>query len=226
MTVSALQILIVCPQETCLARASAQFERLGHRCTRLTDADGLAERVAVDAPDLVVLDARVLAQESPELLVTLRQALGAVPSVVIVRCQREEALPILVAAQFEGQWESLEELVEAVARQASAGPPGGLPGPGPARAAEMSLERFLTISQRHLAATLANINALARRVSGPASAAEQADEVCQLLSCPKLDVLTEALIETVEVLDRTRHAFKSKELGQLRLKLQGLLRGR
>jgi hypothetical protein len=37
------------------------------------------------------------------------------------------------------------------------------------------------------------------------------------------DQLRRALEETVEVLERTRHAFKSRELGQLRRRLVGLL---
>lgn len=35
--------------------------------------------------------------------------------------------------------------------------------------------------------------------------------------------MREALLETTEALERTRHAFKSRELGQLRRRLQELL---
>lgn len=37
------------------------------------------------------------------------------------------------------------------------------------------------------------------------------------------DQLRQALEDTIEVLERTRHAFKSRELGQLRRRLVGLL---
>jgi len=47
--------------------------------------------------------------------------------------------------------------------------------------------------------------------------------VCHLTNCPKLQIYEEAIENTVKTLERTKSAFKSKELGDLRKKLEELL---
>lgn len=47
---------------------------------------------------------------------------------------------------------------------------------------------------------------------------------CTIQCCPRLAEYHEAVREGIEVLERTRHAFKSKELGQLRERLERLER--
>lgn len=47
--------------------------------------------------------------------------------------------------------------------------------------------------------------------------------VCLISNCPHKRKLKEVLIETIEALERTRSAFKSKQLEQLRRKLTRLL---
>jgi hypothetical protein len=48
-------------------------------------------------------------------------------------------------------------------------------------------------------------------------------DVCSLLNCPRLDAYERALRQTIEVLLQTKNAFKSKELAELRKKLEGVL---
>lgn len=48
-------------------------------------------------------------------------------------------------------------------------------------------------------------------------------DVCQFMACPRLTAYKAALDDTVEVLERTKHAFKSKDLGELRRRLESLL---
>ncbi len=47
--------------------------------------------------------------------------------------------------------------------------------------------------------------------------------VCCMFQCPRLDVLTHALEQTVQSLEKTKQSFKSKELGNLRKQLEALL---
>jgi FixJ family two-component response regulator len=49
-------------------------------------------------------------------------------------------------------------------------------------------------------------------------------DVCFFLSCPRLFASREALSDAVDVLIKTKSAFKSKELAALRLKLEGVLK--
>lgn len=48
-------------------------------------------------------------------------------------------------------------------------------------------------------------------------------DVCQFMACPRQTAYKAALQDTVEVLERTKHAFKSKDLGELRRRLESLL---
>ena len=46
------------------------------------------------------------------------------------------------------------------------------------------------------------------------------DNICRLLDCPRLNLYESTLRETVDVLERTKRAFKSKELGMLRERIR------
>lgn len=48
--------------------------------------------------------------------------------------------------------------------------------------------------------------------------------VCNLLDCPSITKLKNGLIESVEVLNKTRSSFKSKDLGKLREKLDMIIK--
>jgi CheY-like chemotaxis protein len=48
---------------------------------------------------------------------------------------------------------------------------------------------------------------------------------CAIRSCPRLETYRSAVQESIEVLEHTRHAFKSKELGQLRERLEQVRKG-
>jgi DNA-binding response OmpR family regulator len=45
---------------------------------------------------------------------------------------------------------------------------------------------------------------------------------CAIRACPRLETYKAAVQESIQVLDQTRHAFKSKELGRLREKLESI----
>ncbi len=46
---------------------------------------------------------------------------------------------------------------------------------------------------------------------------------CHLLSCPRLAELTGAMEDTIQVLEKTKRAFKSKDLGEIRKKLEKVI---
>ena len=79
------------------------------------------------------------------------------------------------------------------------------------------VEAFLSLTFRNLAGCLADLNNLT-----PALATDQSgqSEVCQLFNCPRFNTLNAAVMETIEILEKTQNAFKSKELGELRKKLE------
>ena len=51
----------------------------------------------------------------------------------------------------------------------------------------------------------------------------EAQDVCQFYKCPRLAAHRKAIEETIEVLEKTRNAFKSKDLSRLRQSLESFL---
>jgi YesN/AraC family two-component response regulator len=77
--------------------------------------------------------------------------------------------------------------------------------------------------------TCANINSALYDIKNISfqTASESADSpVCHLLNCPRLAELDNAVYETIEVLEKTKTAFKSKELGKIRKKLEDMVEKR
>lgn len=82
------------------------------------------------------------------------------------------------------------------------------------------INTFLALTFRNIGGALSDLKHLTESFS--IGTPEQ--EVCHLLNCPRLTTLKEALVETISVLEKTKSAFKSKELGNLRRKLEELVR--
>ncbi len=79
------------------------------------------------------------------------------------------------------------------------------------------VDAFLSLTFRNLAGCLADLNNLTKAL---ATEKNGQPEVCQLFNCPRFNSLNAAVLETIEVLEKTKSAFKSKELGELRKKLE------
>ncbi len=52
----------------------------------------------------------------------------------------------------------------------------------------------------------------------------EATDVCSLMRCPRLDTYERAIEDAIQVMERTRSSFKSKEIGMLRERLESILR--
>lgn len=82
-----------------------------------------------------------------------------------------------------------------------------------------SVKGFLDLSLANVVGALSDI----RSVMATSSEHDVTKPVCNLMNCPKLAELTGAIQETIKTLEKTKGAFKSKELGHLRKKLQNVL---
>jgi YesN/AraC family two-component response regulator len=83
----------------------------------------------------------------------------------------------------------------------------------------ISVETFVNTTLHNVVLSLTglkNVTEAVARLTG-----EQ--NVCRLVDCPRLDTLIAALRDTIAVLERTKNAFKSKELGELRRRLEKLV---
>lgn len=85
-----------------------------------------------------------------------------------------------------------------------------------------SLEAFLSQSVGQMATLASGI----RTIMGSPSAdhTETSADICRVLHCPRRSAYREALESTVEVLEKTKAAFRSKDLGLLRKKIELLLK--
>ena len=82
------------------------------------------------------------------------------------------------------------------------------------------VDAFVTLTLNNVVAALSDI----RNVTETLAKITSEQNVCQLLSCPRLDALTNALLETIDVLEKTKSSFKSKDLGELRRNLEELVK--
>lgn len=90
----------------------------------------------------------------------------------------------------------------------------------PSRAGhDQSLQAFVGMTLRHVVEGLANVHHLVEMIGGEEGGGELAGAPAALPGNMRA-----VLEETVATLERTKNAFKSKELGELRRKLEGLLK--
>jgi DNA-binding response OmpR family regulator len=82
-----------------------------------------------------------------------------------------------------------------------------------------SVRSFLDLTLSNISAAFMDVKNLTQILTDD----QKESAICNLMNCPKLDKLTEGLQETIKTLELTKSAFKSKELGNLRLKLEQLV---
>jgi DNA-binding response OmpR family regulator len=84
------------------------------------------------------------------------------------------------------------------------------------------VDAFLALTFRNLAGCLTDL----KQVTEALSMKKEMQAVCQLINCPQPAKLIAAIRETIHVLEKTKRAFKSKELGDLRQTLEELVNGK
>lgn len=90
----------------------------------------------------------------------------------------------------------------------------------PKLSSTVSVEDLIDFSFVNIQGALSNI----RNLASASISHDSQKQVCDLLVCPRLHTLTVALEETIEVLEKSKSAFKSKELGALRQRLEKIMR--
>jgi len=83
----------------------------------------------------------------------------------------------------------------------------------------VSFNSFLELIFQNIVGALSDLKNLAANL-----AAHDGQKVtCHLLNCPTLEILTDSLEETIDVLQKSKSSFKSKELGEVRKKLEEIV---
>jgi ActR/RegA family two-component response regulator len=84
---------------------------------------------------------------------------------------------------------------------------------------DTALKGFLDITTAKIDETFGNI----RLVTKLLDELEPNTQVCQIMNCPQLSDLTEGLKQAIDSIKKSREMYKSKQLAQIRTKLEKLL---
>ncbi len=87
------------------------------------------------------------------------------------------------------------------------------------QASPLDISTFVTLTMRNVFETLFDLQHLTEALASR----QPQSNACHLMDCPRVATLVDSLQHTVSVLEATKSAFKSKELGQLRKELEQVL---
>lgn len=239
------RVLIADDEETFLYSTADLLRREGYYCDGAADAKTAAEMLRAQTYDLLISDIKMpgnselelireipsLAPGMPVILVTgypsLHSALKSFQLPVIAylakpvdlaellgharaAIDRHRAFRAVKSSQQRLQdWRAQLQTLEQSMHQSPR-----------AQDLQPSLT-FLTLTLQNIVGCLADL----KNITEALAARSANQEPCQLLNCPRPAVLTKALVETIEVLEKTKTAFKSKDLGDLRKKLEDVVKG-
>jgi len=233
------RILLADDEATFLRSTADLLRREGYACDTVPDAPTALERVKASPYDLLISDLEMPGNENLALIRKVAEIAGGLPVIIITGFPSTwsaiAAIDLPVCGYLlkpVGLPDLLERVAVAVARfrsyqvmrgteerlrqwstdfaQASAR--GGAPAAG-------SVDAFLALTLRNVMGSLTDLEQLGRALSG--TSAER--HACQILNCPRGAQLMEAVQETIRVLEETKGAFKSKQLGDLRHRLELVL---
>lgn len=160
-------------------------------------------QTAVEALRLSFTDYLLKPADWPDLLHAVGEAVKKTGVLRMTTAIREEASRLVA---------SLEHLQENMPR----------PGSGAnERELAWSLDAYLSQSFSEMAVLSSRIRSvlMSQVRGGP----EAPTDICRAMQCPRLDAYREALESTVDVLEKTKNSFRSKDLGLLRRKIEQLL---
>ncbi len=236
-------VLIADGEEAFVSGTAVLLRGEGYECDCAPDGATAAEMLCATDYDLLIADIKICRTPALSVLCKLPHVADAIPVIVVtnephldstvtglelpllaymtkpiepqrlleiakagVNCQRSYRA-VSVANQQLVQWQKDLEAIREHIRLL------------PAKASPMDLNNFGTLTLRNVFQALFDLEHLTE-----AMASQQPEvNVCHLMDCPRVAAFAQALRETISVLEATKSAFKSKELGELRKKLEQIL---
>jgi CheY-like chemotaxis protein len=241
------RILIADDEPTYLASTAELLRREGYTVDTVEDAEGALKAITAGPYDLLITDLEMPGNADLDLVQQVAHVSGGLPIIIITGFPSVRSavasIELPVAAYLVKPVhfpELLKRVSSAVARFRSYQamqtaearlreyrqqfePPavaGALPL-APTGDARTGVDSFLALTLRNVMGSLTDLEQLGRALAG-----QQIPDAhpCQLINCPRGAQLQAALEETIAVLEETKGAFKSKTLGDLRHKLELLLK--
>jgi len=243
MTQSLGRILLADDNETFLRSTSDLLRAEGYECDTARDATDARKLIEAQSYDVVIADIRMPGNTQLELIEALPKIAEGLQAILVtgyptvesaVQSHQSTVAAYLVkpfefdqlksavqnaverARIYRGianannrldEWRTEMKQIEASLKQARS------------TALPATVSAFFQLTFGNIVGALSDLHhltdSLARQQVQP--------EVCQVFNCPKGSSLTEAVKETIDVLEKTKGSFKSKELGELRRKLEALM---
>ncbi len=235
------RILLADDEATFVSSTADLLRREGYECVTVPDGAQALEQAMQDNFDLLITDLEMPGNSDLALVRTIAESSGGLPVIILtgypsvrsaIACVELPVAAYLVkpvvfpellarvetAVQRFRSYRALESAerrlndwrqeFENVAKLKGG---GNVPAP--------AIDVFLSLTLRNVMGSLTDLDQLGRALSGRSVA----EHPCQLMNCPRGAQLQEAVREAIEVLEQTKSAFKSKQLGELRHKLELLL---
>lgn len=235
------RLLLADDEKTFLMATAESLRQEGYYCDTALDAPTAASMLRSAHYDVLIADIQMPGNPNLELIRQVARSIDGLPVIIVTGNSTIETavdaldLPvwgylkkpldfdallqrIRIALQFRHQYNVVhnqrrrtEELLDSVdiiesmmVRAASSD-------------TQVPVETFIALTMRNIRGALDDL----QRLVAPAHAIH--GDACHLLECPRPSRLLGALKDTITVLEKTKSAFKSKELGALRERLEVLV---
>ncbi|MGR3293032.1 MAG: response regulator [Candidatus Scalindua sp.] len=238
------RLLIADDEETFLKSTADLLRREGYECDCASDANGVLKMLKSSMYDLLITDINMPGNHELELLKELPEIAEGMPVILMTGNpslnSAIESIKLTVVAYMVKPLE-LDELLAQVKisierfRTYSAVHSSRqrlkewskelenietLMGKTSMDASSVPISTFFTLTLRNIVDALIDLKHLTE-----VSAKKGGEQyVCNLFGCPRLSELEGSLMESIDVLNKTKGSFKSKDLGRLRTKLETLSR--
>ncbi len=240
------RILIADDEEIILKTTAELLRRAEFQCDCATDAATAAEMLKGGDHDLLIADIKMPGNSNLEFIRELPKIAEGVPVILITGYPSLDTaiqsleLPVVAYMVKPFDFDELLDNVRVGVKKSKvlrtarrirqlvqtwdddiSDVEQALKVSSPSSTSPAPIDAFLQLTFRNIVSTLSDL----KNLSEVLAADKELKEACHLLNCPRHKVLKDALVETIRVLEKTKSAFRSKELGELRRKLELVLIG-
>ncbi len=232
------RLLLADDEKTFLMATSEWLRQEGYHCDTALDAPTAASMLRSAHYDVLIADIQMPGNPNLELIKQVARTIDGLPVIIVTGNSTLETavdaldLPvwgylqkpldfdallqrIRLALQFRHQYNVVhnqrrrtEELLDSVDIIES------MMARATSTDTQVPVETFIALTMRNIRGALDDL----QRIVAPSHAPN--GDACHLLECPRPARLLDALNDTIAVLEKTKSAFKSKELGTLRERLE------
>ena len=237
------RVLIADDEETFLHSTADLLRREGYHCDTAPDASTAADMLSQNEYDVLIADIKMPGNPNLELIESIPSIARGLPAILVTGYPSLESaiqsiqLPVaaymLKPLDFDelllhvqvaisryrvlttvnrvqkrlSDWQTDLDKTEKFMRQSASG------------LSPIPVDLFLDLTLSNIVASLSDL----RNLTESQLTHKHPSQVCHLLGCPRPPTFIKALREVISVLKKTKSAFKSKELAQLREKIEAMV---